>query len=188
MANRPDIPILPETPDILRARQHWQYTGTERPDFALAPGSGQESVWDYPRPPALVAVTAELTVYAAEQLVARTRRGMRVLETAGAPTYYFPPDDVDQTLLAYGELTSICEWKGVAQTITVAGIADAGWRYAQMFPAFADIYLWPSFYPNKLRCFVDDEAVTPQPGGYYGGWVTKAITGPIKGEPGSQGW
>ena len=173
---------------IQRARDKWHYRGQVRPEFAETPKDGQESVWDYPRPPALVPCSARLTVYVGEQLIADTQRGARVLETAGAPTYYFPADDVDHTQIEFAELTSLCEWKGMAQSITVAGYANAAWRYVKMFPAFAELYKWLSFYPGKLDCFVDQEKAHPQPGGYYGGWVTDAIAGPIKGTPGSQSW
>lgn len=182
------VPLLPETPDITNARNRWQFTGKGRPHFALTPQAGQESVWDYPRPPAVARCTARLRVYAGSQLVADTGQGMRVLETAGAPTYYFPPDDVEHEQLTFGELTSVCEWKGLAQTIGVAGHADAAWRYVQMFPDYEELYRWVSFYPSRLDCYIGDEKVSPQPGGYYGGWVTASIAGPVKGDPGSQDW
>ncbi len=188
MNEKNTIPLLPEQPDILRARQGWQYNGQVRPDFAEPIQTDQESVWDYPRPPAIVPCKGHVTVYAGDQLIAETHSAVRVLETAGAPTVYIPPEDTNAALLEYGDLSSICEWKGVAQTITAAGIADAGWRYAQMFADFSSLYLWPSFYPGKLKCSIDGEIVQPQPGGYYGGWVTSNIRGPIKGVPGSQGW
>ncbi len=188
MTNTTTIPLFPERPDILAARSGWTYTGQTRPDFAEATSATQESVWDYPRPPAIVPYSGRVTVYAGDALIADSCNAVRVLETAGAPTVYIPPADVEESLLAYGELTSLCEWKGVAQTIDVAGIANAGWRYAQMFPAFTSLYLWPSFYPAKLQCTMNGEAVTPQPSGYYGGWVTGNIKGPIKGVPNSQGW
>ena len=103
------------------------------------------------------------------------------------PTYYFPPDDVNLDMLEFDAQTSICEWKGIAQAVAVAGISNAGWRYVEMFPAYLEIYQWLSFYPGKLICYIDDEVVQPQPGAYYGGWVTDAVVGPIKGGQGSEG-
>ncbi|XOV82332.1 MAG: DUF427 domain-containing protein [bacterium] len=188
MQKKNTIPLLTEQPDILRARLSWRYNGEQRPAFAEATQSDQESVWDYPRPPVIVPCHGHLTVHAGDVLIADTHNAVRVLETAGAPTVYIPPEDTNTALLEYGELTSICEWKGVAQTITAAGISDAGWRYTQMFPAFSSLYLWPSFYPGRLTCRINGVLVQPQPGGYYGGWVTTNLTGPIKGVPGSQGW
>ena len=182
------IPILPTSQMILQAREKWQYTGAQRPDFAEPTEPGQESVWDYPRPPRIEPVPLPVTVLYQDQIVASTTRAVRVLETAGAPTIYFPPEDVNEALVEFGEPTSICEWKGLAQAIHVGDIRDAGWRYMQMFSEFTDLYLWPSFYPGKLDCIVGEEQARPQPGGYYGGWVTDNIRGPIKGEPGSGGW
>ena len=182
------VPVLPESPQILEARRKWRFTGAQRPDFAEPADDDQESVWDFPRPPVVQKVAQSLRVLHEGQLIAETRQGVRVLETAGAPTYYFPPSDVDLTLLSFGELSSICEWKGVAQEVHVAGIENAGWRYVRMFEAFADLFEWVSFYPARLSCFVGDEQVSPQPGGYYGGWVTANLVGPIKGAPGSAGW
>jgi uncharacterized protein (DUF427 family) len=183
-----DIPILAESPQVLSARRKWQFTGTRRPDFAEPTSTGEESVWDFPRPPAIEPVAQPMRVFKSTQLIAETRNGVRVVETAGAPTYYFPPDDIVGSELTFGALSSICEWKGVAQEIDVAGIHNAGWRYVRMFEAFAELFEWVSFYPTKLRCFLGDEAVRAQPGGYYGGWVTNNLRGPIKGSPGSQGW
>ncbi len=190
MTDKPDIdriPVLPEPEHILEARRRWQFDGTSRPDFADSPGPNQVSVWDFPRPPAMLPCAQQLTVYLGETLIAETRRGVRVLETAGAPTYYFPPEDVVAEL-SWGEMNSVCEWKGVAQSCSVEGVADAGWRYARMFPAFLDLYLWVSFYPGRLECRVDGEQARSQPGGFYGGWVTDDLAGPIKGEPASASW
>ena len=188
MTEKTTIPLLPERSDILAARSNWQYNGHHRPDFAEPTTANEESVWDYPRPPSIVPCAGRITVYAGEVLIADSDNAVRVLETAGAPTVYIPPQDVNDKLLSYGEVSSVCEWKGAAQTIQVAGIENAGWRYTQMFPDFAALYLWPSFYPSKLNCSIDGEKVTPQPSGYYGGWVTAKLKGPIKGVPGSQGW
>lgn len=188
MTEQTTIPLLPEQPNVLTSRNGWTHTGLQRPHFAEATTGAEESVWDYPRPPVIVPCTGRVTVCAGDTLIADTLNAVRVLETAGAPTIYIPPQDTNENCLTFGELSSLCEWKGIAQTIEVVGIADAGWRYAQMFPEFASLYLWPSFYPAKLACSIDGEIVTPQPSGYYGGWVTRNIKGPIKGVPGSQGW
>ncbi len=182
------VPVLPESAQIQEAREKWKFNGSSRPDFADPPGPGQRSVWDFPRPPAIETVPQVLRVFNGRQLIAQTQRGVRVLETAGAPTYYFPPGDVEPGLLQFGDMASICEWKGVAQQIDVEGIRNAGWRYVRMFEPFVSIFEWPSFYPDKLLCFVDNKKVEPQPGGYYGGWVTADLAGPIKGGPGSSGW
>ena len=172
---------------IQSARAHWKYRGKTRPSFATLPLEGQESVWDYPRPPRIEAVLTTLRVETNGKLIAQTRNAVRVCETASAPTYYFPPEDIEVELID-GAANSICEWKGVAQPLDTPGIRGAAWRYVQMFPEFVAIYKWVAFYPNKLDCFIGDDKVAAQPGGYYGGWVTSNMTGPIKGEPGSGGW
>ncbi len=182
------VPILPESEQILTARTKWQYDGSELPEFADPLGPGQESVWTYPRPPVIQPVEAVLRVFNGHTLIAQTERGVRVCETASAPTYYFPPEDVEMEHLQFGELASICEWKGVAQTITVDGIEGAGWRYARVFEAFADLFEWPSFHPRHLLCFIDTEHVTHQDGGFYGGWVSNNLAGPIKGRAGTEAW
>lgn len=188
MTAKPEVPLLRATSAIIEARSKWRYTGAARPEFAENPSTGCESVWDYPRPPVIVKCSRRLKVYVDKICIADTTAGVRVLETAGAPTYYFPPEDVDMTQLELQESTSVCEWKGAAQSITVAGRADAAWRYIEMFPEFSQLYQWLSFYPAILDCFIDDEQANPQPGGYYGGWVTANLGGPIKGEPGSESW
>jgi uncharacterized protein (DUF427 family) len=180
--------LLPETAEILAARAKWQFRGRERPEFAESPRDGQTSVWDFPRPPIIQACPERLRVLIRGQEVAATNRGVHVIETAGAPTYYFPPLDVDTDRLEFVDYLSLCEWKGLAEQINVDGIANAGWRYVQVFEEFYELANWMSFYPAKVECFVGDERATAQPGGYYGGWVTKDLAGPIKGLPGSQAW
>jgi uncharacterized protein (DUF427 family) len=176
------VPLLTPDARILRARAHWRFRGQERPPFAEPPGQGQRSVWDFPRPPVIEPVPEPLRALVDDQPVAETRHGVRVLETAGAPTYYFPPEDTDQSLLRFGAEVSVCEWKGIAQTIAVGTVDDAGWRYTQVFEEFADLWQWPSFYAGRVQCYVGDEPARPQPGGYYGGWVTADLVGPIKGD------
>ncbi len=181
------IPLLEETEEILAARARWHFTGKTRPEFAVTPGVNQESVWDYPRPPVIEAVDKHLEVRHNSQVIAATTSGKRVLETAGAPAYYFPPKDINRKLGEALDIVSRCEWKGLARAITIDG-AEVGWRYVQMFPAFKELYLWMSFYPSKVDCYLDSQRVQAQPGGYYGGWVTNDLVGPIKGNPGSEGW
>ncbi len=157
------------------------------------PAPGQESVWDYPRPPRLEVVTKRIRVAYAGRTIADSRRAFRVLETSHPPGYYVPPTDVDATALrpAYG--ASFCEWKGEASYFDVfAGEAVAAlgaWCYQRPTPAFATIRDHLAFYPAAMdACYVDDERVRPQPGGFYGGWITDDIVGPFKGGPGTAGW
>lgn len=163
-----------------------------RPSFAIAPGPGQESVWDYPRPPRVAAEGREVIVRAGEVLVARTRRAVRILETASPPTFYLPLDDITPGVLVAAPGSSYCEWKGRARYWSVhAGdrtFEKVGWSYPDPLPGFEAIARSVAFYASPLECFVDDERVRPQAGGFYGGWITGEVVGPFKGEPGTLGW
>lgn len=157
-----------------------------------ANGRPRESVWDYPRPPRLEPVDRRVEVLLGGVVVAESERAVRILETAGAPTVYLPPGDVRSEALRPASGSSLCEWKGAASYFDVhAGglVAERGaWAYHSPNHAFAEIEGFVSFYPALLECFLGDERVEPQPGTFYGGWVTAEITGPIKGVPGSLGW
>jgi len=177
---------------VERALASWRYVGVERPAFAMPPGPGQESVWDYPRPPRIAPDAREIVVRAGALLVARSRRALRVLETASPPTFYLPPDDVDLSLLEADSGSSSCEWKGRARYFAVRlgteVLRSAAWTYRAPRPAYAALRDHLAFYPALLECYVGGERARPQPGGFYGGWITSELTGPFKGEPGSRGW
>lgn len=169
----------------------WKYTGQQRPSFANEPGAGQESVWDYPRPPAIRPDEREVVVAAGGRDIARSRSAVRVCETASPPTFYLPPDDILPGALVAAGGQSYCEWKGAASYFSLADDtsgAPVAWCYANPTPAFAALRDWLCFYPDRVECFVAGERVGPQTGGFYGGWVTDEIVGPWKGEPGSGGW
>jgi uncharacterized protein (DUF427 family) len=172
-------------------RQAWTHVGRSRPAFAKAPGEGQESVWDYPRPPRLVGDERRVRVMAGDVLIAETTQAARVLETSQPPTFYLPPGDVNMDRLRRVGAGSRCEWKGEATYYDViAGTVfeRAAWSYDHPFGEFEPVAGYVSFYPALLACFVDDERVQPQPGGFYGGWITGELVGPFKGGPGSTGW
>jgi uncharacterized protein (DUF427 family) len=125
--------------------------------------------------------------------VADTTRAWRVLETSHPPSYYLHPDDVDAGCLRPAPGSSYCEWKGMARYWDVVVgdrvAASAAWSYPDPTPTFIDIRDHLAFYVGLLdACWVGDERATPQPGEFYGGWVTPSIVGPIKGVRGSQGW
>jgi uncharacterized protein (DUF427 family) len=156
-------------------------------------GPGQESAWDYPRPPRLEPVTEHLVVVLGAKTIADTTRGYRVLETSHPPNYYFPPGDVAAGAIELGTGGSFCEWKGRAHYFTVLGgdrvERDAAWAYGTPSPAFSAIRDHVAFYAGRMdACFVDGERVVPQPGDFYGGWITSKVVGPFKGGPGSRGW
>ncbi|MEP4147709.1 MAG: DUF427 domain-containing protein [Halioglobus sp.] len=169
----------------------WKYIGKERPAFADQPGPGQESVWDYPRPPALVTSDALVQVFAGDLKIAESSRCLRVLETASPPTFYLPAKDIDWERLERIAGSSHCEWKGRATYWALASSPSAGaigWSYESPSAHFAAIDGHISFYPALVDCRVNNEQVRPQPGGFYGGWVTKEIAGPFKGAPGTGHW
>ncbi len=181
------------TEEIERARAKWRYRGQTRPPWAIEPHAGQESVWDYPRPPSVDPSSQLVEVKTADGvLIASSRQTVRIKETAGAPVYYVPPDDVNMQLLVPEAGNSFCEWKGSASywsvTTKTTVIKCAGWNYQKPFKDYEAIKGYLAFYANKLECFVDGERAAPQPGGLYGGWVTRNIVGPIKGEPGTESW
>ncbi|MGD8413002.1 MAG: DUF427 domain-containing protein [Candidatus Latescibacterota bacterium] len=159
----------------------------------IEPGPGEESVWDYPRPPRLEKVTARIQVIFAGITLADSRQAIRVLETSHPPNYYLPPSDVDVSRLVDARGFSICEWKGRASYFTVVAgdrrAEKAAWSYPAPTPAFGAIRDFIAFYPGPMdACYVDGERVTPQPGGFYGGWITRNIKGPFKGGAGSMSW
>lgn len=158
-----------------------------------APGPGQESVWDYPRPPRLEAVPETLEVVFAGTTVARTARGHRVLETSHPPVYYFPPEDVRLEYLVAAGGGSVCEFKGAAAywdlEIGDALSPKAAWSYPQIWSPYEAIRGHLAVYASKVEaCFVGGERVAAQEGDFYGGWITSKIVGPFKGPPGTRGW
>ncbi len=177
---------------ILKARSKWQYTGKYRPEFALAPSKGQESVWDYPRPPKIDPDRRHILVKYNDLIIVDTQKSVRILETASPPVFYISPSDVNFDYLIDTAGSSICEWKGKAQYWSLdeseVSIQNVGWSYPNSFKEFKSIKDYISFYPALLDCYVDGEKVKPQPGGFYGGWVTSELVGPFKGEPGTGWW
>ncbi|HQZ95420.1 MAG TPA: DUF427 domain-containing protein [Pyrinomonadaceae bacterium] len=160
----------------------------------IEPKPGQESVWDYPRPPRLEPSTKHLRIEFGEETIASTNRAFRVLETSHPPVYYFPPEDVRLDLLTVvSDATSFCEWKGSARYYDLfvkdRKVSNAAWFYPNPSKAFLAIANYVAFYPSKMdACFVGDERVTSQPGDFYGGWITSDIVGPFKGGEGTWGW
>ena len=159
----------------------------------LPPGPGQESVWDYPRPPRLEGSTALVTVVLSGVEVCRTTSAFRVLETSHPPNWYLPVADWLPGSLRPAAGSSLCEWKGDASYLdVVAGdvvAARCAWTYPHPTPAFAALVDHVAVYPAAMdTCAVDGEVVTPQDGGFYGGWITRDVVGPFKGGPGSTWW
>ena len=159
----------------------------------IEPGPGQESVWDYPRPPRLEPSTRLIRVVFNGEVVAETRRALRVLETSHPPVYYIPPEDIDMKLVERSSRSSFCEWKGRARyhalKVGDRRSPDAAWSYPEPSRAFEAIRDHLAFYPSRVdESTVDGEVVRSQPGDFYGGWITSEVIGPFKGEAGTMGW
>ena len=157
------------------------------------PGPDQESVWDYPRPPAVEPVPERLRVSFAGETVADTTEGFRLLETSHPPTYYIPRSDVRNELLRPTKRRSLCEFKGQAVYYDVVVgdrvARDAAWEYPSPSERYRELRGHLCFYPSKMdECLVGAERVRPQEGDFYGGWITDKIVGPFKGGPGTAGW
>ena len=189
MDKSPD-PNLPAW--LQAARDHWPWRGQARPPFAVVPGPGQTSVWDFPRPPDLVTDSREVVIRWGDVEVARTRRAVLVRETSHPPSFYLPWSDVARHLLSAAPGSSMCEWKGPARYWTLNDgqrrLPNVAWSYPQPMAGAGALADCVAFYPAALDCSVDGARVLPQPGGFYGGWITPELVGPFKGVPGSQGW
>lgn len=159
----------------------------------IAPEPGQESVWDYPRPPRLEQSPKHIRVIFDGATIADTHQAWRVLETSHPPVYYLPPEDILMPHLSPAPGRSMCEWKGQARyysvTVGERTAESAAWYYPTPSPTFAAIKGYVAFYPSRMgACFVDGERVAAQPGDFYGGWITADIVGPFKGDAGTMGW
>ncbi|MGY1808240.1 DUF427 domain-containing protein [Blastococcus sp. SYSU D00669] len=156
-------------------------------------GPGQESVWDYPRPPSAEVTPRRVVVELGGRVVADTTRAVRVCETSHPPVYYVPREDVADGVLERAAGGSWCEWKGAATywDAVVGGrrVPAAAWSYEQPTAGYEHLRGAVAFYPGKVdRALVDGEVVRPQPGDFCGGWVTDEVVGPFKGGPTSLGW
>jgi uncharacterized protein (DUF427 family) len=162
-----------------------------------------ESVWDYPRPPRLEPAGRRIRILGAGLTLADTSSALRILETSHPPVYYLPPAQVDMRLLRRSASPStFCEFKGFATYWTLelcepnyppVHIPDVAWSYEQPSKPYAALAHHLAFYANRLgdndfECWVDDERIVPQPGDFYGGWITSNLRGPFKGAPGTRGW
>jgi uncharacterized protein (DUF427 family) len=151
------------------------------------------NVHDFPRPPAIEPVRSRIRIVLGGETIAETNTGWRILETTHPPTYYLPLAAFRPGALIARPRRSFCEWKGSAIYYSVAGggrvAEDAAWGYPEPSPAYAALREHVAVYAGRMdACFIDDERVTPQPGGFYGGWITSEVEGPFKGTPGTEYW
>lgn len=153
-----------------------------------------ESVWEYPRPPRMEESDRRLTIIHAGVTIADTARAMRILETSHPPVYYIPQTDIAMEYVkASSRRGSFCEYKGIASywSLDIGGkrVDDVAWSYARPSASYAALKDYLAFYANRVdTCTVDGEVVVPQPGDFYGGWITSHVKGPFKGAPGTLGW
>lgn len=183
-----DIPVTPRHQRYVEA-----WARSPKPPNIPKPGPGQESVWDYPRPPAVEEVDVLAQVFLGDLIVAESNRCLRVLETSHPPTIYFPCTHTRTELLVARPGVTFCEWKGNSTYFDLrAGdkfLRRAAWRYSTPLEEYAMLANYVSFYPGAFtRCTYNGETVQAQPGDYYAGWVTSNLVGPFKGGPGSKGW
>jgi uncharacterized protein (DUF427 family) len=174
-------------------REKWRSFPRVRPPHIDVPGPGQRSVWDFPRPPRIEPVDRRVCVIYAGLTVADTTAALRVCETASPPAYYIRPADALLSHVAPSTRTSFCEWKGVAAywSLRVGDRLgkDCAWSYPSPDPGYEAIEDWLAFFPQRMdACWVGDDLVRPQPGRYYGGWITPDLVGPFKGAPGTEAW
>ncbi len=156
-------------------------------------GPGQESVWDYPRPPSAEVTPRHVVVELGGRVLADTRRAIRVCETSHPPVFYVPREDLATDLLERMQVGSWCEWKGQATywdaVVDGRRVASIGWSYERPTSGYEHLAGAVAFYPGRVdRASVDGETVRPQPGEFYGGWITDEVVGPFKGAPGTMGW
>lgn len=165
-------------------------TGDRKPPQPRAPlAPGQESVWDYPRPPRVEHTHERVTIDVDGRRVADTTDVVRVLETSHPPVYYLPRAAFAPGVLRPAAGQTFCEFKGSASYLSVGSAERAGWFYPQPTRGFEDLADRVAVYPGAMdRCTVDGETVTAQEGDFYGGWITARIVGPFKGAPGTGGW
>jgi uncharacterized protein (DUF427 family) len=149
-----------------------------------------ENVWDFPRPPAVVACEREVRVELGGRTLARSSRALRVLETSHPPTIYIPPEDVDMGRLRPSAARSTwCDFKGRATYLDADGAVAVAWTYREPSPGYEELRDHVAFYPGRVdAAWLGDERVEAQAGDFYGGWVTADLVGPMKGGPGTTGW
>jgi len=159
----------------------------------VVPGPGQESVWDYPRPPRIEPSTEHVVVLLGGTVIADTSDAVRVLETSHPPVYYLPRTAFRPGSLVPADGRSICEYKGQAAYLTVIAPGRreeaAAWTYPSPWGGYEELADRVAVYPGRMdSCTVDGEVVQAQPGDFYGGWITSRVVGPFKGAPGTLGW
>jgi uncharacterized protein (DUF427 family) len=150
---------------------------------------GQESVWDYPRPPRVEHTGEHVTIELDGAVIAESDDVVRVLETSHPPVYYLPRSAFTSGILTPAPGQSYCEFKGIAGYLSVGSAHRSAWFYPTPTRGFETLADRVAIYPGAMdRCTINGETVLAQEGDYYGGWITAKIVGPFKGAPGTMGW
>lgn len=180
-------------PDSQRLRDHakdW-IDSANKPEAIEPIKNGEESVWDYTRPPYIQKINSQFVALFKGQEILNTDMAYKVAETASPPTYYFLRSDFNINFIEESK-SSYCEWKGEAHyysfKIGKEVLESVAWSYQSPYPEYIVLKDLIAFYPAPFNIHIDDKKVSPQPGIFYGGWVTDNIKGPFKGVPGSHGW
>ena len=168
----------------------WEQYGA-KPKQAQAADPGEESVWSYPRPPAVILLKKDFSISLGQEKILLAKQAIKMMETASPPTYYFDRESFNCTLVP-SEKRSHCEWKGIASYLhfELSGqlLENVAWSYEKPYGEYDMLKGLISIYPSKFDIFIDQEKVRAQPGDFYGGWITSAIKGPFKGDPGTGSW
>lgn len=176
---------------LQEARENWSNIGNKRPRFAIEPKKWQRSVWDFPRPPIIEKISKPVLVNYQGKGIADSSDTLAVLETASPPTYYIPKYDIEMNaLVKIPGKSSMCEWKGKAiywALKTMIG-QPVAWSYPNLFTEFEELKDHIAFYPQHLECYIDGKRVEAQASEFYAGWITPDLTGPFKGETGTEHW
>ncbi len=186
--------IMAEIPKELEKEVNkWRNFERKRPENIIKQGPGQESIWDYPRPPKVELFTKKIKVEFAGKVIAETTKSYKVMETSSPPCYYIPQEDIQMDFLFKSAYKTLCEWKGSARywSINVDGniSKNAGWSYPVPWEGFEQIKDHIAFFAGRVDgCYIEDEKVVPQAGDFYGGWITSNIVGPFKGDSGTEHW
>lgn len=176
---------------LQKARENWNNTGNKRPPFAIEPKKWQRSVWDFPRPPIIGKISKPVLVNYQGKGIEDSNDTLAVLETASAPTYYIPKCDIEMNaLVKIPDKSSMCEWKGKAIYWALKIMIDQpmAWSYPNLFPEFEELKDHLAFYRQHLECYIDGKRVKAQDSEFYAGWITPELTGPFKGDTGTEHW
>jgi uncharacterized protein (DUF427 family) len=175
------------------AGAHAVREGACRMTGRIPPQRGQESAWDYPRPPRVEKTGRHVVVMFGGLAVADTHSAVRLLEKTNPPVYYIPPQHVRLELMTLNRHHTQSEVLGAASyyDLSLDGrvARNAAWVYTDPLPGYEDIRGRIAFFAGRIdEALVDGERAVPQPGGFGRGWITSDVVGPFKGEPGSWDW